>query len=175
MSQRIYLVGYMGVGKSTIARKLANLLNWEVMDLDQVFETRYKISVPDFFNRYDEKLFRKLERSLLQESVAHSHTIISTGGGTACFYDNMDWMNQNGLTVFLKMSAGCLSNRLLNAKKKRPLISGQSREQLHAFIKQHLQKRAIYYTQAKLHFEAESPDIQELAELVKPLISPIKT
>ncbi|MDD3637892.1 MAG: shikimate kinase [Bacteroidales bacterium] len=174
MDQRIYLIGYMGVGKSTIARKLAKLLNWEVMDLDQAFETRYKISVSDFFKRYDETLFRKLERSLLRESVDLSQTIISTGGGTACFYDNMEWMNQNGLTVFLKMSAGCLSNRLLNAKKKRPLISGQSKDQLQSFIKKHLQKRAIFYTQARLHFEAESPDIQALAELIKPYLSSAK-
>lgn len=166
MHQRIYLVGYMGVGKSTIARKLATHLNWEVYDLDNAFEKRYKISIADFFDRYDEQLFRKLERNLLQETNQLTQTIVSTGGGTPCFYDNMEWMNANGLTVYLKMSPACLSNRLLNEKKKRPVLKDKTTEELKHFIKNHLQKRAIYYTQANIHFEAESADIPALAILL---------
>jgi shikimate kinase len=167
MHQRIYLVGYMGVGKSTIARKLATQLNWELLDLDHVFEVRYKISIADFFKRYDEMLFRKLERSLLQETKSVERTIISTGGGTACYYDNMDWMNANGLTVYLKMSPDGLSNRLIHAKKKRPAIINKTEEELRHFIKKHLQKRAIFYTQSVIHFEAESADFPALVEILK--------
>jgi len=167
MYQRIYLVGYMGVGKSTIARKLSAQLNWDVLDLDHVFETRYKISIPDFFKRYDEALFRKLERSLLQETESFERTIISTGGGTPCYYDNMDWMNSNGLTVYLSMSAAGLTNRLIHAKKKRPVIIGKTEQNLRAFVKKHLQQRAIFYSQSAIHFEAESADIPALAALLK--------
>ena len=157
----------MGVGKSTIARKLATQLNWELLDLDHVFETRYKISIPDFFKRYDETLFRKLERALLQETKSVERTIISTGGGTPCYYDNMDWMNANGLTVYLKMSPGGLTDRLIHAKKKRPVIIDKSEEELVQFIKKHLQKRAIFYTQSVIHFEAESADIPAMVEILK--------
>ena len=94
----------MGAGKTTAARRLAQRLGWEVADTDDLFEEKYKISVCDFFNKYDEALYRKLESEVLKSTESLEDVVISTGGGTACYFDNMDWMNQHGLTVFLRIS-----------------------------------------------------------------------
>lgn len=167
MNNRIYLVGYMGAGKSTCAKRLANKLNWDFKDLDQLFESRYKIAIADFFKKYDESLFRRLERDLLQETNVLQNTIIATGGGTACFYDNMSWMNEHGLTVYLQMSPTAVTNRLIHTKKKRPLISRKHPEELYQFVKNHLRQRAIFYSQAKIIIEAESLNLDSLIEKLK--------
>jgi len=167
MNNRIYLVGYMGAGKSTCAKRLANRFDWDFKDLDQLFESKYKITIPDFFEKYDESLFRRLERELLLETSLFQNTIIATGGGTACFYNNMSWMNENGLTVYLKMSPSAVSNRLVHAKKKRPLIAKKSPEELYIFVKEHLRQRAIFYSQAKIVTEAESLNLELLVAQLK--------
>jgi len=162
MNNRIYLVGYMGAGKSTCAKRLANKFNWDFKDLDQLFESRYKIAITDFFEKYDESLFRRLERDLLQETNTLQNTIIATGGGTACFYSNMSWMNENGHTVYLQMSPSGLANRLIHAKKKRPLLSKKNPEELYNFVKDQLRQRAIFYSQAKIIIDAESLNLEAL-------------
>ena len=106
----------MGAGKTTTARRLANQLGWEVVDTDDLFEEKYKISVCDFFHKYDEPLYRKLESEVLKETENLDNVVISTGGGTACYFDNMEWMNQHGLTVFLRISEKAVVDRLLHAK-----------------------------------------------------------
>lgn len=167
MKNRIYLVGYMGAGKSTCAKRLANKFNWDFIDLDQVFESRYKISIADFFAKYDEFLFRRLERELLQETSTLQNTIIATGGGTACHYHNMGWMNENGITVYLQMSPSAITNRLIYAKKKRPLVAKKNPEELFNFVKDHMRQRAIFYSQAQIVIEAESLQLDVLISQIK--------
>ncbi|MBU1371072.1 MAG: AAA family ATPase [Bacteroidetes bacterium] len=166
MTDRIYLVGYMGAGKSTCARRLASKLGWESVDTDQLFETKYKIAIHDFFKKYDESLFRRLERDLLIETGNLKQTIIATGGGTPCFYNNISWMNENGLTAYLKMSPAAIANRLIHAKKKRPLILEKNSDDIYQFVKDHMRQRAIFYSQANLVIEAESLDLQDFIKQI---------
>lgn len=164
---RIYLVGYMGAGKTTTARRLANQLGWEVADTDDLFEEKYKISVCDFFHKYDEALYRKLESEVLKETESLENVVISTGGGTACYFDNMEWMNQKGLTVFLHISEKAVVDRLLHAKRKRPLSIGKSEEELTEFVAQHYTSRLPFYEQAKITVKSEDLDLDNLLEMIK--------
>ncbi len=150
---RVYLIGYMGSGKTTVGKSLAKALQYDFIDLDEYFEEKYKISVSDFFARYDEIAFRKIESRIINESKEWSNVVVSTGGGAPCFFDNMQQMNINGITVYLKMSFAALKNRLQNAKRQRPLISGKTDEELEQFIAENLSKREPFYNQAKIIFE----------------------
>ena len=164
---RIYIVGYMGAGKTTAARHLASHLGWEVVDTDALFEEKYKISVCDFFNKYDEPLYRKLESEVLKSTENLDNVVISTGGGTACYFDNMDWMNQHGLTVFLRISQTAVVDRLLHAKRKRPLAEGKTESELTEFVNRHYIARLPFYEQAKITVKAENLDLENLIKQIE--------
>lgn len=163
---RVYLIGYMGSGKSTVAKKLAKVLKFISYDLDHLFQEKYKIDIGGFFSKYDETLFRKLESQLLKETTAFECAIIATGGGTPCFYDNMNWMNRNGITVYLQMSPASIVSRLSLSKKKRPLIASKSSDELLGFVTNHLRQRNIFYSQAQIIVSGESVDHELLAHKV---------
>lgn len=163
---RIYLVGYMGAGKSTNAKRLANKLGWEAYDTDRLFEERYKITIPDFFQKYDEPLFRRLESQILHDTLAFDNAVIATGGGMPCFNDNMAWMNQHGFTVFLKVGYETAYNRLINSKVKRPLVCNRTPEDIMAFIQANYTERLPFYEQAQLTFKGENCDVDTLATLI---------
>ena len=164
---RIYLVGYMSAGKSTTAKRLANRLGLEAYDTDRLFEARFHISVNDFFQKYDEPLYRRLETQILHDTLAYDNAVIATGGGTPCFNDNMEWMNQNGFTVFLKISPQSAIVRLSQSKVKRPKVYGKSPEELEEFILQNYTERLPFYEQAQLTVKAENLDIENLVEKIK--------
>ena len=157
----------MGAGKTTAARRLANCLGWQVADTDAMFEEKYKISVCDFFNKYDEPLYRKLESAVLKSTETMENTVISTGGGTACYSDNMEWMNNHGVTIFLRISEKAVVERLLHAKRKRPLAEGKSEAELTEFVQQHYTSRLPYYEQAKITVKSEDFDLEALMELIE--------
>ncbi len=169
---RIYIVGYMGAGKTTAARRLAQRLGWEVADTDDLFEEKYKISVCDFFNKYDEALYRKLESEVLKSTESLENVVISTGGGTACYFDNMDWMSQHGLTVFLRISQKAVVDRLVHAKRKRPLAEGKTEEELSAFVEQHYTGRLPFYEQSRITVKAEDLDLDSLVKQIEELRLP---
>ncbi len=172
---RIFLVGYMGAGKSTTAKRLARRLGVESYDTDRLFEERFCISVNDFFKKYDEPLYRKLETQILQSTQQYENAVIATGGGTPCFNDNMVWMNQNGITVFLKTSPQTNYNRLSQSKVKRPLVVNKTPEELEAFILQNHAERLPFYEQAQLTVKGEDLDLDALVEALKPLLPPSLT
>ncbi len=167
---RIYIVGYMGAGKTTTARRLAQRLGWEAVDTDTLFEMKYKISVCDFFNKYNETLYRKLEADVLKETGCLENVVVSTGGGTACYFGNMDWINRNGLSVFLSISEKAVVDRLLHAKRKRPLVVGKSETELAEFVAHQYITRLPFYEQAKITVKAENLDMDGLLKLVTELL-----
>lgn len=163
---RIYLVGYMGAGKSTTSKRLAHRLGWEAYDTDRLFEARYRISINDFFHKYDADLYRRLETQILHDTLLYDNAVIATGGGTACFNGNMEWMNQNGFTIFLKISPESAINRLSQSKVKRPILIDKTPDELADFITKNYAERLPYYEQAQLTFKGENCNIEELLTLI---------
>ena len=145
----IFLIGYMGCGKTTLGRALAAEAGMDFLDLDEYIEDRFHRTIPQIFAESGESGFRDLERRMLHEVAEFEDVIISCGGGTPCFFDNMDYMNTCGETVFLNASPEALKAHLLMGKTQRPLIQGKSPEELLDFIKDSLQKRLPYYKKAK--------------------------
>ena len=156
----------MGAGKTTAAKRIANRLGWEVADTDAMFEEKYRISIHDFFQKYDEDLFRKLESEVLKSTENLENTVISTGGGLACFFDNMEWMNQHGLTVFMRISPEAAADRILNSKRKRPLTENKTKEELTEYIRQHYASRLPFYEQAQITVKSEDFDLDGFLELI---------
>lgn len=163
---RIYLTGYMGSGKTTIGKKLATRLGFLFIDLDKLIENKYRITIPDIFNRFDEDAFRLVEHQTLQETFTFSNAVISTGGGTPCFYDNMALINQHGYSVYIQMHINSLYERLVNSKKKRPLLDNKTPEQVMEHIHKQLKERESDYLQSKLVIKGESLDINVLVDLI---------
>ena len=157
----------MGAGKTTAAKRLAHRLGWDVVDTDALFEEKYKISVDDFFQKYDEPLYRKLESEILKSTENLVHTVISTGGGTACFFDNMEWMNQHGTTVFMRISPESVVDRVLHSHHKRPLTRGKSEEELLEFVSQHYASRLPFYEQANITVKSEDFDLDALMQMLE--------
>ena len=166
IKKRIYLVGFMGVGKSTIGKQLAEQMGYKFLDIDRVFEKKYKISISGFFDKYDEELFRKLEYEVLLETFKLENVVVSTGGGTACFYDSIKVMNKNGFTVYLEMTQEALFTRLKNAKRKRPIVANKSDNVLKNTIAKKMNERVPFYKQAHLIFNAIDIDISNLKNAI---------
>jgi shikimate kinase len=166
-NQIIYIIGFMGSGKSTAGKKLASLLNWTFIDLDKNIEEFTGKSIPEIFSQEGESYFRELETRLLRNLKTHSHTIISTGGGTPCHSDNMDFMLDTGLTVYLKLTPGQLKSRLAESKGDRPLIKDLKTTELQPFIEKKLADRRDWYERSELIVEGIDLDVNQLLSLVK--------
>ena len=153
--KRVFLVGYMGVGKTTIGKLLSKELDVEFIDLDKYIENRYRKTIQEIFAQKGEAKFRIIEREMLREVATFQDVLISTGGGTPCFFNNMDVMNQLGVTVFIKASVDQLMSRLLASKNVRPIIHNKTPEELKEFVTKHLAEREVYYSKAKLTYPTE--------------------
>ncbi|WPO83533.1 shikimate kinase [Chryseobacterium sp. JJR-5R] len=146
----ISLVGYMGSGKTHISKILSEKLNFKFIDLDKEIFQRNKLTIPEIFEKKGELYFRKLEREVLEEILAkEKNAVLSLGGGTPVYYNNMEIINSNSKSVFLKASVGTLSERLSKQKEKRPLIAHISDENLPEFIAKHLFERNLFYGKAQ--------------------------
>ena len=145
---RIFLIGFMGCGKSTFGRKLAARTGCDFIDLDHEFERAMGISIRDYFAANGEEAFRKEESRILRTFDYPMNCIVATGGGTPCFFDNMKWMNRNGLTVYIELSPTALAARLEKGKAKRPLIKDLVEAEIVEFIEQKLTERNGFYKQA---------------------------
>jgi len=117
----IFLMGFMGCGKSTIGKKLAKLIDYDFIDFDRLIEEKVQLSINDIFKQKGERYFRELETDVLNQ-LNINNTVISLGGGTPCYNENIALINQKGLSIYLKMSKKVLAQRLVESKTKRPLI-----------------------------------------------------
>jgi shikimate kinase len=147
--RRIILVGYMGSGKTTMGKALSKETGMMFYDLDWYIENRMHTTVPQLFAERGEEAFRQIEYNMLHEVGEFEDVIISCGGGTPCFFDNIDYLNRQGDVVYLKADPETLYKHLLMAKVERPLLKGKSPEELIAYITEHLKERAPYYEKAR--------------------------
>jgi len=146
---RIFLIGYMGSGKTTIGKLLANRLGWGFVDMDAHIEAKEYKPVSQIFAEKGEQEFRLMEQKCLHEVAEFDDVVISTGGGAPCFFDNMEFMNAHGTTIYLKLSAAELAERLESSHaNKRPLLADRKGEELRLFIAEGLDKREPFYLQA---------------------------
>jgi len=157
----------MGSGKSTVGKKLAKKLKLSFVDMDEYIETYCKKTVAEIFEQEGEDKFREVENTCLKSLINEKDVVISTGGGTPCFYNNMELMNSNGVTVYLKMSVEGLVSRLIKAKNKRPLIKDMSESDLKVFVATNLENREPYYSQAQYKVKAKDLDLDELVDFIK--------
>lgn len=164
---KIFLIGFMGCGKSTLGRKLAATLNLTFIDLDTFLEERYFRTIPQIFAEEGEDSFRSKERKVLEEVSAFDNVIVATGGGAPCFFDNMELMNSSGFCVFLDVAVESLVYRLIHAKVERPLIKGKSPEELHGFIEMMMQKRRPFYEKASYILKGAEISPEQVMELIK--------
>lgn len=152
---RIFLTGYMGSGKTTLGKAFARNLNISFIDLDWYIEERYHKTVSELFAEMGENGFRELEKKMLHEVAAFENVVISTGGGTPCFFDNMEYMNAHGTTLFLDASPDTLFKRLKAATRSRPTLQGKTDRELSEFIDEKLAERMPYYSLARYTFKAD--------------------
>ena len=155
---RIIIVGYMGSGKTTVGKALSKDLGIPFYDLDWYIESRMRKTVAQIFAERGEEGFRKIEHNMLHEVAEFENVIISCGGGTPCFFDNMDYMNGQGETVYLQASPDVLYNHLKMGKTERPLLKGKTPEQLITFIREQLALREQYYNKAQYCFDVSLID-----------------
>ncbi len=159
--QRIILIGYMGAGKTTVGRELAKELGLMFYDLDWYITSRMRRTVAQLFEEHGEDGFRQIERNMLHEVAEFENIVLSCGGGTPCFFDNMDYMNQKGETVYLKATPEVLYAHLKMGKGVRPLLLNKTPEQVEAFVKTQLKEREPFYTKAKHTFDVSLLDNSE--------------
>ena len=149
MPSRIILIGYMGSGKTTVGKVLSREIKLPFYDLDWYIENRMHKSIHQIFEEKGEEGFRKIERNLLHEVAEFENVIISCGGGTPCFFDNIGYINQQGESVYLKCRADVLSAHLRMGKTIRPLLLNKTNEEVELFINEQLAQRESFYSQAK--------------------------
>ncbi len=165
----IYLIGYMGAGKTTITKLLANKLSLPFYDTDQEIEKKQKRSVSEIFKKDGELYFRMLETELLEN--INQNSIIACGGGLPIHNNNMGLINSKGISIYLKASNNCLFNRLKNEKQSRPLIDNKTDEELEFFLKNELQNRSPFYNLANHTILVDNKSTNEVLREVNSLIS----
>lgn len=155
---RIILIGYMGAGKTTVGKALAAELGLRFYDLDWYIESRMRKTVAQLFAEQGEEGFRRIERNMLHEVAEFEGVLISCGGGTPCFYDNMQYINQQGLTLYLKASPEVLYKHLKMGKSVRPLLLNKTPEEVQRFISEQLKAREQFYTRAQFTLDVNLMD-----------------
>lgn len=146
---RIVLLGYMGSGKTTIGQLLAETLSMRFLDLDQKIEKLTGKKIREIFEKKGETYFRKVENNILKSILRKNNVVIAAGGGTPCFYDNMDRINKAAVSIFLDAGAGLLYKRLLSGPEERPLLKEKKGNELKIFIRRQLAERKKYYLRAQ--------------------------
>ena len=163
--RRIILIGYMGSGKTTVGKALSKETGMMFYDLDWYIESRMIKTVAQIFAEKGEEGFRKIEHNMLHEVAEFENVIISCGGGTPCFFDNIDYINQQGEVVYLKATPEVLYRHLLMGKVERPLIKNKTPEELIAYITEQVAKREEFYNKARYTIDVSLMDNYEKIQL----------
>ena len=168
---KLYIIGFMGSGKTTAGSRLAGMLGWNFTDLDRSIEEHAGKTIPEIFALHGETWFRSLESEVLHSLRSASETVISTGGGAPCFGDNMDFMLETGLTLYLKLTPGQLKSRLSNTRGERPLIKDLNEDGLLSYIEEKLEFREKWYSRAELTLDGFNSDIRFIYSQVRSILN----
>lgn len=167
MDKPIFLIGFMGSGKTTLGKKLAKQLNKEFIDLDERIVKQIGISIPEYFELHGEENFRLLESKLLKEQSTEN-TVVSTGGGSPCYFDNMEWIRRNGIALYLHLTPNALFSRLQQSNiNSRPALRGLQGESLLSFIQEKLNERAPFYQQAHIQIDQINTPLDIICQSIK--------
>ncbi len=159
----LFIIGFTGSGKSTFGRLLAKKLRYKFLDLDKLIEEREGQTVQELYKNLGNEAFRAIEADVLRSLKGLDYdVIVATGGGTPCYHNNMTWMNQQGVTIYLQASAPLLIGRLRQFQNKRPIVQFDSDEELKNSIYNRLEERRSYYEKAQLFLDAARPDPDEV-------------
>lgn len=171
--KKVVLIGYMGCGKSIISKKLSIFMEIPFVELDEMIEKKADMAIKSIFEKKGELYFRKLENELFKLLLEEkSNVIISTGGGTPCYFNNHELMNEeNIISIYLKASIDTLYNRLIHGKQKRPLIAHLSDNEVKEFIAKHLFDRSFYYNQATYKIDVDDKSIEEIVNEISNLLA----
>lgn len=165
---RVFLIGFMASGKSTVGKKLANKIGLPFIDLDNYIEEKFNTTIRVLMNDKGQDVFREIERDTLKSVIEENKSaVISTGGGTPCYFDNMERMKSSGETIYIELDIPTLVDRLMHSKKDRPLIWGKTREDLTVYAKDLLEKRDAFYKQAKHIVNGKSLKVMDLVKLIE--------
>jgi shikimate kinase len=168
--RRVYITGFMGCGKTTAGKKLAAEMQFSFIDLDHEIERREQRRIEEIFTLSGEEYFRKAESAALHELDIMADTVISTGGGTPCFGDNLTFMKETGVLIYLKMTPLQLKNRLEDQKESRPLLKGLKDSEMINYIARKLKERGTFYEQASIVVDGMTLDIKALSKEVLSLL-----
>ena len=163
LTSNIYLIGFMGCGKTTVGKRLAARLGFLFADTDKLFEVKHNCTINHYFEQHGEDAFRKEEAIVLKETISLENTVIATGGGTPCFYNNMDLMLSHGICIYLEISPKALYSRLKNSQSERPLLQADN---LLENIENLLSQREPYYKKADIIVSGLDVDISKLKALI---------
>ena len=166
MNSRIFLIGFMGSGKSTHGKILARKIAYNYMDMDHLIEETAEMTIPAIFKEHGEEVFRKWEHDILIELCKGDHLVVSTGGGAPCHGEMMQMMNEHGCTIYLQLPPEALRDRLLHSRTERPLIKGKSETELLEFISRLLAEREHYYKQATHIINGLNLQVENLVSLL---------
>jgi shikimate kinase len=163
---KIFLIGFMGSGKTTVGKKLASRLRYLFMDMDSIIEEESGMPVSRIFDEKGEDEFRRMENELILRIIQLEDVVISTGGGVPCFYNNMELINKYGISIYLKMKPEDLLKRLQGSKYERPLIRDLSPKELDQYISEKLKEREPHYLKSKYVIDGSHPDVPGILEMI---------
>lgn len=164
---KIFLIGFMGSGKTSLGKKLAGAMQVQFFDLDQKIEEYTAKDIPTIFQQQGEGVFRQIEAEILRKTIdLNQHFVLSCGGGTPCFHQNMEYMKSLGTTIFLDVDQEILLGRLRKNNSGRPLITKMSDDEMKRFIEGQISERRKYYLQSKYILNANNPTIAQILKLL---------
>lgn len=158
----IFLIGFMGSGKTTLGKQLASKLGYRFIDMDEVIEKKYQMTVSEIFAKQGEDEFRRAENEVLQELIKRENCVIATGGGAPCFHNNMELMNESGFTVYIKVDPEIIVQRLKVAHTSRPLIKDKSEAEMLEYTQLKLAERSPFYSRSKLVLYSKNLTVDDI-------------